>query len=499
MTIPRIAVGTIQPGADATRAVWSLLAVLEDDSYQLQEFHYRSDAHPCDGIRRITGQGRRHLDSWLMPKTLCRELFVLGSQGSDLALVDGRYDVASLPLPPSDGFLSLSYPLACRMRGGSGPETSANCLSSPRSATREIAPNPQRTSYSALPSSGSSAGGSLDTLCQWLDLPRIVVIDAELWKRGENLDAPFPVAGILLDRVVDSREGAKLAEQLQRRWRAPVLGLLRETAGAGDVPARKSSNDCSRWSDEFRKLGADLHPTFRANLFWEIAERGAADWEIHSPLPCLGSGQRLRIAVACDDAFQCYFSDTLDVLEACGAELRAFSPLRCPDLPAETDLVFLGCGHIERYAEELSANCCLRQSLHAYAAAGGRIYAEGAGLAYLCRHLVVGSGRRYPMVNVLPALATQVRHQATSEPAVVRFRRSTWLGKAYQELRGYLNPTWQIDSWGANTNLALEAERQGDLFGCRNVIGSRLQLNFAAQPHFLPAFFRPRMPQYAPV
>lgn len=437
MTISRIAIGTIQPGADGTLAAWSLLAVLESNGYQVQGFHDRADAVPCEGIRRITGQSPRHLDSWLMTRDVCRELFVMGSQGADLAVVAGRYDIAA----------------------------------------------------------GSRGGGSLDTLCQWLDLPRVVIIDAELWQRGEVVTPAFQVAGIVLDRVADVEFSDEIVADVQRCYGAPVLGVL------GLLPELRSAlgrSPCGANPSEaiLQPLGRELQATFRPAHFWNLLDQvEEVQWDASVPLPQLGEGRPLRIAVACDDAFQCYFPDTLDVLEACGAELRAFSPLRSPELPAGTDLVYFGCGQLVRHAEELAANCCIRQALQRFAAEGKRIYAEGAGVAYLSRQMVTGSGKRLPMANVLPAVAIWQRSAPPPEPAVIHFRRSTWLGDAYQELRGYLHSQWRIDAWGTNTNLAMEGEHLGDLIGFRNVIGSRLQLNFAAQPHLLPAFFHPRTPE----
>src|SRR5690606_33489861 len=150
-------------------------------------------------------------------------------------------------------------------------------------------------------------------------------------------------------------------------------------------------------------------------------------------------------------------------------------------------------------AEALSANLCLRQSIQSFAAAGGRVYAEGAGLAYLCRQVILQGGSRLPMVNALPAVALRSPSPEPVRPATVRLKRATWLGSAYQELRRYLNTSWRIRPWASLTSLALEAERQDELFGLRDVGGSRMHFHFAAQPEFLRAFFRRHHVAYAAV
>src|SRR6185369_4906088 len=85
----------------------------------------------------------------------------------------------------------------------------------------------------------------------------------------------------------------------------------------------------------------------------------------------------VRIAIAFDDCFHCYFPDTLEQLELQGALVRDFSPLRDEALPHDTDIVYLGCGHPERYAGALGENHCLMTALRNHLCSGKRIYAAG--------------------------------------------------------------------------------------------------------------------------
>jgi cobyrinic acid a,c-diamide synthase len=103
------------------------------------------------------------------------------------------------------------------------------------------------------------------------------------------------------------------------------------------------------------------------------------------------------VAVAGGRAFSFAYAETVELLDAAGAEVRPFDPLTDEHLPAGTGAVLVGGGFPEVYAQDLAANEPLRAEVAAFAAAGGPIAAECAGLLWLCRSL---DGA--PMCGVLP-------------------------------------------------------------------------------------------------
>jgi cobyrinic acid a,c-diamide synthase len=298
------------------------------------------------------------------------------------------------------------------------------------------------------------------------------------------------VDGLLLDRVPDDYEACRLRTNLEAIWGAPVIGLLEELpalrALVANLPlgANPSHELCCA-------LGDRLARRLRLSRLIGLAQQNPFPTTSNRLFRRSDRSTTPTVAVAYDEAFDCYFPDALDLLEMRGARIRVFSPLRSEQLPPGADLVYLGCGHLERHAEALGGNHCMKQALRYYAAAGGRIYAEGGGLAYLCRHLALDRGRQALMAGVLPAVARLADRPGPIRPVEVSLAGNTWLGAARSRLRGYLNPRWDIEPVGTLTSYAQEPSRRGDLVGSGNVFGSRVHLNFAAQPQFLESFFQP--------
>jgi len=204
---------------------------------------------------------------------------------------------------------------------------------------------------------------------------------------------------------------------------------------------------------------------------------------------------RLSLAVAYDEAFNCYFPDTLDWLELRGASVVDFSPLREESLPAGTDIVYLGCGQPERHAAALSKNHCMKAALRNHLRAGRRIYAEGGGLAYLCQQMESLDGVLKRMVGIIPAAARLTRSPSPPRPIEVTLAQPNWLAAEGERLRGYLSSHWELEPIGDLRGSVAQPGYARAILGPYQAVGSLLHLNFAAQPDFLRRFFYPQLPE----
>jgi cobyrinic acid a,c-diamide synthase len=472
--LPRVAVGAVGPHDDSQYMTWALMRLLATEGQQVQHFMSRACFPRFNGAGSATGNSSRHLDSWLMPPDLCREVFAHGCANCDLAVVEGRYETNAVG--PTVG--------------GASEGDSSEGDSSEGSAR---------------------GGGRLDDLCEWLDLPRLVVLDATRLEDCRLPEPPQRADGLLIDRVSSPQHLNRLRTTLESLWGIPVLGGLETLPAArtalealprGSAPSREL---CQTLADSLGKYAqrdrlrdlADRRqfPTVRPFLFGSGASAhgyaGFGSGEA-TGLKTLGlKATKLTVAVAFDEAFNCYFPDTLDLLELCGATVVDFSPLRDEALPPETDLVYFGCGHPERYAAALTENHCLTLALRDHLCGGGRVYAEGGGLAYLCQYMETLDGRRTPMIGAIPAVARVNPKPEPPRPIEVTLARRTWFGMRGRRLRGYLNTNWLIEPTGKVEGCLAEVGHECDLVSRYLALGSRLHVNFAAQPEFLRNFVRP--------
>jgi len=434
LPLPRLAVGTVQPRADLRSLLWAMIEAMRSKGLQVQSFHSRACFVRHRGTTTASGTSPRHLDTWLMPPELCREILVHGAESCDLALVDGKYadPVANDPAP----------------------------------------------------------GGSLDALCEWLDLPRVVVLDVpELSSEGLPL-RPERVDALLMDRVTDRSHAEHWKARLEEAWGVPVLGALewvdplREELGAVPSSERPPRDLC-------QLLGAFFLRLSQPERLLELACQRPIEWAAPELFASRDGIPPLVVALAFDAALDCYFPDTLDALEARGATVVDFSPLRGERLPEGTDIVYLGCGHPEQYAEELSQNHCMKLALRDHLRKGGRIYAEGGGLAYLCQHIALPDGELRRMTGIFPAVAALEESRGEPSPLELTLARDTWLGPAGTLLRGYRSPRWEFQPAGALDACVAQASHGHAVVCAGQAIGSQVHLNFAAQPGLLPRFFEP--------
>lgn len=434
--LPRLALATLPFGPEPAPACLALLAAWSANGSSAQ--HFRSWACPIGtaSIAAATGLPGRHLDAWLMPLEVCRAVFGRGARHGDLAVVEGTLHDEALVAD----------------RG-----------------------------HQARP-------GNLAPIAEALDLPTVAVIPCPSLHGLHIPELPKRVDALILDGLENPEEFPALSRLVQILTRRPVVGALEALpelrASLLDLPRDQSPS-----ADRLARLAASFNRFADWNALRELSESRPFP-ESRLRYPAVGP-RKLRVAYAQDEAFGGCFPDTLETLEALGADLVEFSPLRDERLPEGVDLAIIGCGFPDRHAADLSRNHSFINALRNHVCRGRRLYAEGGGLAYLGRSLILENGKAYPSAGILP-LDAELRSRPTGPTPVSRvLARDCWLGPAGLTVRGYRCGRWRLHSAAdplgcpGGTGVLTGA---CDIHFRRQAVGSLIHLHLAALPEVVASF-----------
>jgi cobyrinic acid a,c-diamide synthase len=353
---------------------------------------------------------------------------------------------------------------------------------------------------------GGSEEGSTAAVAKFLSAPVILVIDAKgqarsvaaLIKGFSEFDPALDVAGIILNRVASPRHAEILrAAHASVPGLPPLLGVLsREPQVAlperylGLVTAEAAPENAVFYERlaEWFEAGVDVERLLSLPPLAKGGRGGFINDEI--PLnPPLEKGEgKVRIAVARDEAFSFCYPENLELLEAAGAEIEFFSPLRNTHLPAGISGIYLPGGYPELYAPQLAANLNLLQSIRAAASAGMPIYAECGGLIYLSGGMTGTTTNHFqPFVALFPARARMLPQRKALGYRQVTFRFDTILGPAGTVARGHEFHYSEVviapevpRSYAVSRADGQVLEDEG--YVLNNVLASYVHLHFASHP-----------------
>jgi cobyrinic acid a,c-diamide synthase len=323
---------------------------------------------------------------------------------------------------------------------------------------------------------GASDGTASSTadVARLLDAPVLLVVDASAMSdsvaavvHGFATYRPdVRVGGVILNQVGSPGHETLLREALAGSG-IPVLGAL-------------PRDDAFRWRDRHlglvpvaeqpAQVGAALDRlahsvSAHVDLGALMGVAAAASHRHTEPVALPGRGPAIRVGMASGPAFTFAYTDTLEALEAAGAELVPFDPLVAERLPPGIDGLLLAGGFPEVHAVALAANTSLLTDLRQQAGAGLPTWAECGGLLLLARRL-----DGHPLAGVIPA------HGAMTDRLTLGYReavitRPTPLGPAGTATRGHefhysildppgdalqLRSRWgtRTDGWASPTLLA---------------------------------------------
>ncbi|HBP86549.1 MAG: cobyrinate a,c-diamide synthase [Nitrospira sp.] len=445
MRYPRIIIAGTHSGVGKTTVTLALLAAFHAKGRTVQPFKIGPDFLDPGHHQLACGRESRNLDGWMLGAVVNRSVFQEAANGADLSIIEGMMGMF-------DG-------------------------SSPVKLT-----------------------GSTAEMAHQLHAPIVLVVDGSAMARSAaamvygyaTFDSSLTIAGVIFNRIKSEGHYQLLKEAVEKETHIPVVGYLRPDSEV-TIPDRHLGLRTALEGSEtglYTKLGQLGSETIDLARVERLAQA--------SPdLPITNSGapkqpfklvtRSVKIGVAYDPAFCFYYRDNLTLLKDSGGELVRFSPINDPSLP-DVDLVYLGGGYPEIYAEALQRNRSMRQSIQAFFARGGVIYAECGGLMYLAKTLRDFDGTVYDMVGVIPAETAMSRTKMTLGYRELTLTRRGPLGEQGVRIRGHefhystLQPKGDLDYLGHLTD-AQGRDRGGDGITVGNVIALYTHLHFSSHPH----------------
>ena len=358
-----VVIAGVRSGVGKTTIATGIMGALTRRGLSVQPFKAGPDYIDPSYHALACGVPSRNLDSWLLPHSTVLELFQRASGQRQVSVVEGVMGVF-------DG-------------------------------------------HSSLDEEGSTA-----QLAKLINAPVVLVADAskvarsvaaeilgyQLFDRGLNL------AGVILNGVGGPRHLEFCKPQIEATTGLPVLGYLPRTEALvqperhlGLIPTVEGTV-ARQWYDALIQQVEETIDVDRVLAIASGAGVGSPEQAAES-FPAEPERKRAVIAVAKDRAFSFYYQDSLDLLEAWGAELAPFSPLEDEHLPDGVGGIYLGGGFPEMFAAELSENKPMRDAIRGAVERRVPVYAECGGLMYLGQSLADLEGKEHSMLGVVPAVS----------------------------------------------------------------------------------------------
>jgi len=356
MASRRLVIAGTGSGVGKTTLTIGLMSALRKKGYTVQGFKCGPDYIDPTYHTAVTGRISRNLDSWMLNHELVKEIVIRGSEGADISIIEGVM-----------GFFDGKNPMN---------------------------------------NSGSTAEISLIT-----ESPVVLVVNcasmarsaAAIVKGFQEFLKEANIVGVIANRVGSEGHFKIVQTAIEQECGIPVLGFLKRDEEL-TIPERHlgliPSVERGELNPFFDRLGDIVLETIDVESLYEQAKV--------SPLKVKESQFKrrqqaeVRMAVASDAAFNFYYQENLEMLEAAGSELVEFSPLKGETLPEGVDGLYIGGGFPEEFAQELAENKEVKNSIRSAIEKGLPTLAECGGFMYLTESLETTDGKNYEMVGIIP-------------------------------------------------------------------------------------------------
>ena len=444
---PTIVLAATRSGAGKTTIATGVIGALARRGLRVQPFKCGPDYIDPSYHKLACGIPSRNIDTWMLPHAAALELFGRAASPAQIAVVEGVMGLY-------DGHANLTE----------------------QASTAEVA--------------------------KLLNAPVILIANAARVARSaaaevlgfQQFDPAVNIAGVILNGIGSPRHLDFCKPPIEQATGIPVLGYLprRDDLQAperhlGLVPVVEGPI-AQGWLDA---LISQAEQTIDIDALIAIAASAQTPAAPPALFPAEPVVPKARIAIAQDKAFNFYYQDALDLLQAWGADIILFSPLADAALPPDIGGIYIGGGFPEIYAADLAANRPMLQAVRAAHARGVQIYAECGGLMYLAQSLTDLDGETYPMAGLLPVATSMSGGRLTLGYREIRALSEGPLLDKGDTARGHEFHYSIANAPSSRAQAAyavLSQNSRAEGFRAPNLWASYIHLHFAANPAIAPRF-----------
>lgn len=449
MANPRILIAGTHSGAGKTTLTMGLMAAFKKRGLTVQGFKCGPDYIDPAYHTAITGRPSRNLDSWMMNHGLVRQVFLHGSKGADLSIMEGVMGFY-------DGKSSTS-------------------------------------------DTGSSAEISLIT-----GTPVILVVNiksmarsaAAIVKGFQLLNPKVNIVGVIANFAGSKGHGELVRQAIEQECGIPLLGVLTVDQQIA-IPERHlgllPAVERGELEGLFHRLADLIEESIDLEKILSLAQKAENLGELvesEDPFAPFTGQPLVRMAVARDGAFNFYYPENLELLQAAGAELVPFSPVAGGRVPDHVDGLYIGGGFPEEFAEQLGNNREVSQSVKEAIQQGMPTLAECGGFMYLTEEIVKTDGSVYSMVGVIPGRTVMQKRLVALGYREVMGLSGNFLLDYEQKARGHEFHYSTFESGTAALKPAylskgLRKDGEEGVVGPDNLVAGYTHLHFASQPELV--------------
>lgn len=329
----RVMLAGVSSGCGKTTVALAMLRALSARGLRVAPFKSGPD-YIDPGFHRVAaGRASHNLDEWLCSSGAVNSILKMGSEGSDIAVIEGAMGLY-------DG-----------LEGGS------------RCSAWSLSRHTNTPVVLVVDASGSAASAAATAL--------------GFLKYREDSG----IAGVFVNRASSERHYELVKEAMSRiglqcvGWMPKDTDLHMPGRHLGLVPVEERSDV----EAQIQHAASLIHMDMEALI---AIAKSAGQIDV-PPMQFPKTFHDMRIGLARDAAFSFTYEANLIALREMGAEIAPFSPLHEAALPERLDALYIPGGFPEVFEAALKANAPMVQSVKTAVEGGLRVYAECGGMLYL--------------------------------------------------------------------------------------------------------------------